>query len=191
MNARTRFPAPGGRGARGRLPRPRILFFLLLLGLLAAAPASAGAPAPAVTEIRIAKAAHTLQLLAGGEVVKTYRVALGSGGPGPKRFEGDAVTPVGTYRVTGRIKGLFHEFLVVSYPNDSDKKRFAELKRRGEVPPGRTVGFGIGIHGVGSPDLAGVHKATDWTLGCIALDDAEIDEVSRMVKDGTRIVILD
>src|SRR4051794_10479497 len=71
---------------------------------------------PAVTEIRITKHEHRLDLLAGTEVVRTFRVAIGSGGVGPKRFEGDKVTPVGTYRVTGRIPRLFHEFLVVSYP---------------------------------------------------------------------------
>ena len=58
-------------------------------------------------------------------------------------------------------------------------------------PAGRGVGHSIGIHGVGSARLAGVHKETDWTLGCIALDDDEIDEVASMVKDGTRIVITD
>ena len=144
-----------------------------------------------ITEIRIDKSDHRLELVAGGEVVKSYRVAIGSGGAGPKRFEGDATTPVGTYRVTGRFKGLFHQFMVVSYPNEEDRRRYAELKASGEVPPGRGVGHSIGIHGVGQKDAQGVHKERDWTLGCIALDDAEIDEVSRLVKDNTRIVITD
>lgn len=148
-------------------------------------------PKAGVTEIRIDKSDHKLELVAGTEVVKTYKVAIGPGGAGPKRFEGDKVTPVGTYRVTGRIKGLFHQFLVVSYPNAEDVRRYAELKRRGEVPPGRGVGHGIGIHGVGSKELSGAHKLTDWTLGCVALDDDEIDEVARLVPDGTRIVITD
>ena len=56
---------------------------------------------------------------------------------------------------------------------------------------GRSVGFGIGIHGTGQKAWNGVHKLTDWTAGCIALDDAEIDELSNMVKDGTKIVITD
>ncbi len=93
--------------------------------------------------------------------------------------------------MTGRFKGLFHQFMVVSYPNEEDRRRYAELKASGEVPPGRGVGHSIGIHGVGQKDAQGVHKERDWTLGCIALDDAEIDEVSRLVKDNTRIVITD
>jgi len=154
-------------------------------------PPTAPEPVPAVTEIRIAKGRHALELVAGDQVQKTYRVALGPGGPGPKRMEGDRVTPVGTYRVIGRIKGLYHQFLTVSYPNDEDRRRHADLQKLGVVPPGVGVGGGIGIHGTGHRDWNGVHKASDWTLGCIALDDDEIDEIAARVKDGTRVVIRD
>lgn len=155
------------------------------------ASATSAASAAAVTEIRIDKSDHTLKLVAGTDVVKTYKVAIGSGGMGPKRFEGDMTTPVGTYKVAGRWKGLFHQFLNVSYPNDEDKKRYAALKAKGVVPAGAGVGFGIGIHGTGNKAWNGVHKLSDWTAGCIALDDAEIDEVSKLVKEGTKIVITD
>jgi murein L,D-transpeptidase YafK len=170
-----------------------VLFALALhaaLGAPSVFPASVLTPTVA-DEIRIDKSEHRLDLVAGGQVFKTFKVALGSGGPGPKRFEGDKTTPVGTYRVTGRFRGLFHQFLGVSYPNEEDRRRFAGLKQRGDVPPGRGVGFGIGIHGVGGKEYTGVHKQTDWTHGCIALDDAEIDELAKRVKDGTRIVITD
>ncbi len=177
--------------------RPILLAALLALpvffsptGALSSSRAAAAKPA-SIDEIRIDKSDHRLELLAGGREVKTYRVAIGSGGSGPKRMEGDKVTPVGTYRVTGRIKGLFHNFLVVSYPNDEDRARYADLKRRGEVPEGHGVGDGIGIHGTGNKDWNGVHKEHDWTFGCVALDDDEIDEIAGLVKDGTRIVITD
>jgi len=153
-----------------------------------------GAPAEErvrVTEIRIDKGDHSLELVARDKVVRHYKVAIGPGGSGPKLYEGDKRTPVGTYRVSSRIKGLFHRFLTVSYPNDDDRARFAALQREGRVPAGRGIGHSIGIHGVGSASLSGVHKETDWTLGCIALDDAEIDEVARLVPDGTKIVITD
>jgi murein L,D-transpeptidase YafK len=155
-------------------------------------PAAQGKPTSnAVTLVRIDKSDHRLELVAGDRVVKRYRVALGSGGAGPKRFEGDKTTPVGTYRITSRFKGLFHQFLNVSYPNDDDRTRFAALKKEGEVPLGRGVGHSIGIHGVGASELSGVHKESDWTHGCIALDDAEIDELGRLVKDDTPVVITD
>lgn len=165
--------------------------FLTLADPRPTAGSPGAAPRPRVTEIRIDKSDHTLELVAGDEILRTYRVAIGPGGDGPKRYEGDRRTPVGTYRVAGRIKGLFHQFLLVSYPNEEDRRRFAELKRRGEVPPGRGIGHSIGIHGVGGRQYAGVHKETDWTLGCVALDDDEIDEIARLTPDGTRIVITD
>lgn len=160
-------------------------------------PAAPAAPSPppkpaAADEIRIDKSDHRLDVLAGGRVIKTYKVAIGSGGPGPKRFEGDKTTPVGVYHLSGRHPSAsFHKFLGVSYPNADDRSRFADLKKRGEVPKGRGIGFAIGIHGVGGKEYAGVHKQSDWTHGCIALDDPEIDELAKLVKDGARIVITD
>jgi murein L,D-transpeptidase YafK len=163
---------------------PALALFLALIAF----PAPVAAD-PRVTEIRIEKTKHRLTLRAGDEVLATYRVAIGPGGAGPKRMEGDRVTPVGRYHVSGRIKGLFHQFLVVSYPNADDVERYARAKKEGEIPRGKGIGNGIGIHGTGGdwPD----HKQRDWTLGCIALDDDEIDEVARKVPDGTKIVITD
>ena len=122
----------------------------VMLSLPVTAPSAARPPAaPEIDEIHIDKSDHRLELRREGKAVKTYRVAIGPGGAGPKRMEGDQVTPVGTYTVTGRINGLFHQFLVVSYPNDDDRRRFAELKKRGEIPSDKRIGNGIGIHGTG------------------------------------------
>jgi murein L,D-transpeptidase YafK len=173
--------------------RTGLLTLLLTLPFAptSSASSSASSMGAGIDEIRIDKSDHTLELREGGRSRKTYRVAIGPGGAGPKRMEGDQVRPVGTYKVTGRIKGLFHQFLVVSYPNDEDRRRFSELKKSGQISPERRIGDGIGIHGTGRKEWTGVHKETDWTLGCVALDDAEIDEVAGLVKDGTRIVITD
>ena len=168
-------------------------FYALLLApwlaLVSAVPSAPQKP-PEVTLVRVDKSDHTLQLLAGDTVVRSYRVALGPGGLGPKRYEGDMTTPTGRYLLQGRF-ALYHQFINVTYPNPDDRARHAELRKRGEIPEGRGVGFGIGLHGVGSAELAGVHKASDWTAGCIAVDDAEIDEISALVKDGTPIEIQD
>lgn len=144
-----------------------------------------------VTLVRIDKSDHKLELLAGNRVVKTYKVAIGIGGMGPKQFEGDMTTPVGRYEVTTRFRPLYHQFIGVSYPNDTDRARYKDLKRQGKVPEGRGVGHGIGIHGVGSRKLSGVHKQEDWTHGCIAMDDDEIDEFGSLVSEGTPIEITD
>jgi murein L,D-transpeptidase YafK len=175
-----------------RMLPPALL--VLLASLAITTPSASKGPAPkepAITEVRIAKSDHRLQLVADGQVVKTYRVAIGSGGAGHKRMEGDKVTPVGTYRIMGRFKSLWHQFITLSYPNDEDRQRYAELKKAGLVPPGVGVGGGVGIHGTGGKEWTGIHKESDWTYGCIALDDDEVDDLSSRVKDGTRVVITD
>lgn len=169
----------------------RALPLLAALACLASPASSRSGEHDRITEVRIDKSDHRLELVSEGHVVKTYRVALGPGGAGPKQREGDKKTPVGTYHIVGRIKGLFHQFLTVSYPNDEDRRRFTHLKKIGALPPSATIGGGIGIHGVDGKEYKGVHKESDWTLGCIALDDDEIDEIAARVKDGTTVVITD
>ncbi len=163
----------------------------LLAALVVSSPGPSRSGEERITEVRIDKSEHRLDLVSEGRVVKSYVVAIGPGGPGYKRMEGDKVTPVGTYRIQGRWKGLFHQFMTVSYPSAEDRVRYAEAKRRGEIPAGVGIGGGIGIHGIDSKDWKGKHKQSDWTLGCIALDDDEIDEIARRVKDGTKVVIED
>ena len=171
----------------------------------AAAPAAAACPAgrtcdyaawdrvprPAIEEIFVQKGPHRLHLVAGGAILRTYSVALGWGGMGPKKYEGDGVTPTGTYAITDKIPSKWHTFLGVSYPSLEDQRAFPLRRARGEVPPGRGIGFGIALHGHAKTQEDGAHKKEDWTLGCIALDNGEIDEVASVVKRGTRIVITD
>jgi hypothetical protein len=149
-------------------------------------------PRPKVTEVLIEQGPHRLHLLAGDTVVKSYRVALGQGGLGAKQYEGDAKTPIGTYKISGRLPtSPWHVFLAVSYPNLDDWHHYAKLKAEQRVPVWAGIGFGIGIHGRGKGMRDGDHKEQDWTLGCIALDNPEIEEVAALVPNGTTVVITD
>jgi murein L,D-transpeptidase YafK len=147
-----------------------------------------------VTHIVIKKKEHMLELKAGEDILASYKVALGPGGPGPKLREGDKVTPVGRYHVTMHQPSQYRVFLRLDYPNADDVRRFAALKSSGELPRGAKIGGDIGIHGppvaMAETDKPGL-KAYDWTWGCIALDDAEILDVARRVKDGTPVDIED
>ncbi len=135
--------------------------------------------------ILIYKAERTMYLLNDGEVMRTYRVALGRVPEGHKTREGDGRTPEGGYRIDWRNPdSRFHLSLHISYPRPNDRWSAAEA--------GLSPGGQIMIHGMpNGMNAAQVgHPYADWTNGCIAVDDAEIEEIWDLVNDGTQIVIL-
>ena len=134
--------------------------------------------------IVIDKTAHNLTLYQEGQALRTYAVSLGSGGPAAKQREGDKRTPEGRYRIDGRNPhSAYHLSLHVSYPNDQD---IAAAQSRGEPP-----GSDIMIHGLrnGLGWFGTLHRRIDWTAGCIAVTNAEIEEIWRVVVDGAVVEI--
>src|SRR5215472_11977399 len=134
--------------------------------------------------IVIVKSARTLTLLHQGQVLKTYKVALGQEPVGPKTKRGDSRTPEGEYIIDSRNPhSQFHLSLHVSYPNADDRARAAKL--------GVNPGGDIMIHGLppAYAYLGPLHRQTDWTLGCIAVTDTEIEEIWSLVPNGTRVEI--
>lgn len=130
------------------------------------------------------KAKRELQLLDHGKVIRSYKIALGRTPVGPKLQEGDGKTPEGTYTISGRNpRSKFHLSLRISYPNEADRSRAARL--------GVAPGGDIMIHGLpnGQGQIGAAHRDTDWTEGCIAVTDAEIEEIWKLVPDGARIEI--
>jgi murein L,D-transpeptidase YafK len=166
----------------------RLLLALAALSLLGAG--SPPAPTPKVTRVHVDKSARTMQLLDGEKVVATYAVAVGKGGAGPKKREGDLVTPVGHYRVVKHLPSHLRIFLQLDYPNADDRARFEDLKKRGDLPKNATIGGDIGIHGE-PPEAKPFKKAEYGSHGCVVLEDAEIDQVARLVPDGTPVEIED
>jgi murein L,D-transpeptidase YafK len=154
-----------------------------VLILLASLRAYAVSP-PKVDQVLILKRKHKLELLSGSEIVKSYSISLGRGGLSPKLREGDRRTPEGTYRIDARNPASqYHLSLHISYPNDEDKERARKL--------GVSPGSDIMIHGLGK-DFAWMgakRRRHDWTDGCIAVTDREIEEIWRMVSDGTPVTI--
>jgi murein L,D-transpeptidase YafK len=157
--------------------RLRFLFSLLAAALLAAG-------APRVDCVLIHKARHEMLLLSGSQVVKRYRVALGPRSLGPKRRRGDGRTPEGEYFIRGRnARSAFHKSLRISYPGPDDVAR----ARKAGVDPGGD----IMIHGLpnGQGWIGAAHRVSDWTQGCIAVTDQEIEEIWILVADRTRVRI--
>jgi murein L,D-transpeptidase YafK len=134
--------------------------------------------------VLVLKAPRRLLLLRGGRVVRDYQVALGKNPEGPKRHYLDERTPEGRYTIDGRIAdSSFHRALHISYPNERDR----ELARGAGVAPGD----GVMIHGLpnGERWVGKAHRNYDWTNGCIAVTDDEMDEIWELVDDGTPIEI--
>lgn len=170
---------------------------LAFCGLLSATPAQ---PLPASVEkprLVVHKARRELLVFSGEELLRTYRVGLGLNPVPPKERQGDRATPEGTYVVCRKNpRSRFVLSLGLSYPNPADAERglaaglisrqqhrqIVESARAGTCPPWNTpLGGEIFIHGSGSE--------TDWTWGCVALDDDDIRELFPRIPVGTPVVI--
>ena len=137
-----------------------------------------------IDRILVEKSARRLSIFCKGKKLKSYRVALGRNPIGPKEQEGDMKTPEGLYKIDSRNpQSAYHLALHVSYPSDEDIARAAEH--------GVSAGFDIMIHGIenGGGWIGAFHRWHNWTAGCIALTDEEIEELWRVTPDGTPIEI--
>ncbi len=134
--------------------------------------------------IVVYKAQRKMELLRDGKVIKTYKVALGPNSAGPKARQGDHRTPEGVYRIDAKNShSRYHLALHISYPDAKDRERARTL--------GVSAGGDIMIHGL--PDrfayLGALQSKYDWTDGCIAVSNAEIEEIWKLVPVGTEVEI--
>lgn len=135
---------------------------------------------PQVTRLVLFKDARVLQLMHADKVLKRYDVGLGFAPAGHKQVEGDGRTPEGHYYVDRRNpNSRFHLSLGISYPNARDVEVARAL--------GKRPGGDIFIHGRGKNAPEGAKG--DWTWGCVAVQDREMEEMYAMVRDGTPITI--
>jgi len=147
--------------------------------------------------IEVSKSKRELKLYDSEKLIKTYRIALGSNPIPPKEREGDRATPEGTYFICNKNpQSQFYLSLGISYPGQKDAERgllaglISEKEKKatinacssGKIPPWNTLlGGEVFIHGKGS--------SRDWTWGCIALDDSDIEELYKIIPVGTKITI--
>jgi L,D-peptidoglycan transpeptidase YkuD (ErfK/YbiS/YcfS/YnhG family) len=135
-------------------------------------------------KVLIEKNERRLTLLSKGEVIKTYKIAIGGNPIGPKERQGDNKTPEGTYFIDSRNKDSgYHLSLHISYPNEKDKMRAKNL--------GVSPGGDIMIHGImnGYSWVGASHAEVDWTKGCIAVTDEEMEEIYKLVPNDTVVEI--
>lgn len=145
---------------------------------------AAANPAEKADYVVVVKSERQISLLRQGRVLRRYRVALGERPDGQKLQQGDSRTPEGRYRIDWRNSDSnFHLSLHISYPGPVDLERARSL--------GLEPGDMIMIHGLPNGFTAEQvgHPQTDWTHGCIAVTNEEIEEIWRLVDDGTPVLI--
>ncbi|SRR5579871_4816820 len=140
-------------------------------------------PASATADnVIVLKGERKLLLMKDGEVLKAYNVSLGGDPVGPKTRQGDSRTPEGSYVLDlHNVNSQFHRSIHISYPNSSDLARSRKL--------GVSPGGDLFIHGLPNDYHGPTRRLGDWTHGCIAVNNAEMDEIWRAVADGTPISI--
>lgn len=155
------------------------LFLILGLAACGGDPKFRSYYGPPITKVVVYKDARVMQLFSNAKIVKTYQIALGFAPKGHKQFEGDGKTPEGVYYIDRRNpRSRFHLSIGISYPNKAD---IDYAKAQGKEPGGE-----IFIHG--KTGYKGDNKG-DWTWGCIAVTDREMEDIYAMVRDGTPIYI--
>ena len=133
---------------------------------------------PPVTSVVVNKAARQMYVLSGSSVLCDHRIDLGNNPVGPKQWEGDGRTPEGLYLVDKRNpRSQYYLSVGINYPNAADVARAAAL--------GLLPGGDIFFHGT-PPDKP---RGTDWTAGCMAVSNPEIEELYAMLRDGTPVFI--
>jgi murein L,D-transpeptidase YafK len=167
-----------------RLTMRTIPLILALLSLAAPTAPQNGVQAAAVDHIIVLKSAHIMRLYSHDTLVKEYHVALGLNPAGPKRRKGDNRTPEGSYTIDLKNPhSQFHLSLRISYPNAQDRER---ARRQGVDPGGAIM-----IHGLPREFawLGARHREHDWTWGCVAVTNPEIEDIWSLVQVGTKIEI--
>ncbi len=149
--------------------------------------ASQGSPVRGEADyILIEKTRRKMTLYHGGRELRTYNVSLGKGGIAPKEREGDMLTPEGIYWIEGRNpESKFHLSLKISYPSEEDRER---ARAKGFSPGGDIMIHGVGTGASWWSNM--VYKFKDWTAGCVAVTNREIEEIWHLVPDGTPVEIV-
>ncbi len=163
-----------------------LLYFFLILNVSALF----AQETPLIEEIKIYKSKHLMELWVQGKVFKSYKVMLGRGGRNPKRQKGDLLVPEGKYQLDYKNPySNFYKSIHISYPNEEDILRAQEM--------GVDPGGDIMIHGFPNKETAlfkflrkiGLSRLLDWTSGCVAITNSEMEEVFELIEVPTPITI--
>lgn len=124
------------------------------------------------------KSERVFEVRNGTQLLKTYHCVLGEHPEGDKMKQGDRRTPEGTFTFRSKRRPhQWHVFIWIDYPNAESWRRFKERQQQGLIPQGADIGGEVGIHGVPEGKDAWIDRGADWTWGCIALRNDDVDEI--------------
>ncbi len=144
---------------------------------------------PKTIRFQVDKSERRFDVFVNDSILKTYACVLGEDPVGDKRMQGDRRTPEGTFTFRSKRRPhQWHVFIWIDYPNEESRRRFQERKRTGEIPANADIGGEVGIHGVPEGKDAWIGNGQDWTWGCIALTNADVDEIYPYIQPMRTII---
>lgn len=141
------------------------------------------------TRFRVDKSERRFDVYVNDTLLKTYACVLGEKPVGDKFHQGDRKTPEGSFTFRSkRVHHAWHKFIWVDYPNAESYRRFKQRRSDGLIPAGKDIGGEIGIHGVPEGHDHWIDAGQDWTFGCIALKNADVDEIYPYIVAGRTMI---
>ena len=138
----------------------------------------------------IDKSDYELQVFDAQGWYATYPVVFGNNSLDDKKMEGDRLTPEGVYHIASkRPHEKWDRMMLLDFPTAPDLQKFQERKLRGEIPKNARIGGGVGIHGTWPHDEFMVDRFKNWTNGCIALKNEDVEDIYQYLKVGTQVTI--
>lgn len=146
---------------------------------------------PLTIAFHVDKSERAFRVFAGDRLLKTFPCVLGEAPVGDKFRQGDRRTPEGSFTFRGkREHDRWHKFIWIDYPNAESWRRFRERQRSGSVPATADIGGEIGIHGVPDGMDQWIDTGEDWTWGCVALKNADVDEIYGYVRPYRTVITI-
>lgn len=140
--------------------------------------------------VLVDKGKYVVQIYYKKRLIRGYRAVFGPDPKTNKCIEGDRCTPEGWYKISDKhISGKYNKFMLLDYPTPKNYERFNKLKEEGKIPQNARIGGSVGIHGIWPRGDDMIEMGIGWTDGCVALKNADVDELYTWVRVGTRVYI--
>lgn len=141
-------------------------------------------------QVKVFKSDYKLEVWDAKKALRSYKIVLGGNPLGQKLMEGDRKTPEGYFKVRSLYPHTkWSKFIWFDYPNEQSALNHAQAKADGTIPANASIGGEVGIHGVPEDMDSWVEEGANWTLGCVSLTNADVNDLYSVLQPGTEITI--